>query len=61
MTLNYPELHSRIHKLSNKTKITQLRIRTRKMCSGSWNKNKEATAEQQKRTNFSILNSKRRK
>ena len=31
MALNYLELHSRLHKLSNKTKITQFGIRTREM------------------------------
>ena len=31
MALNYPELHSRLHKLSNKTKITQFGIRTREI------------------------------
>ena len=31
MTLNYIELHSRLNKLSNKTKITQFEIQTREM------------------------------
>ena len=31
MALNYPELHSRFHNLSNKTKITQFRIRMREI------------------------------
>ena len=31
MALNYPDLHSRLHKLFNKTKITQFRIRTREI------------------------------
>ena len=31
MALNYPELHSRLYKLSNKTKITQFGIRTKEI------------------------------
>ena len=31
MTLNYLELHSKLHKISNKTKITQFGIRTREI------------------------------
>ena len=31
MALNYLELHSRLHKLSNKTKITQFGIRTKEI------------------------------
>ena len=31
MGLNYLEIHSRLHKLSNKTKITQFGIWTREM------------------------------
>ena len=46
MALNYPELHSIFHKLSNKTKITQFGIRMREIrIMGSRNKNKEATAK----------------
>ena len=32
MDPNYPELHSRLHKLSNKTKITQFGIQMREIC-----------------------------
>ena len=31
MDLNYPEIHSIFHKLSNKTKITQFGIRMREI------------------------------
>ena len=31
MTLNYLELHSKLHKLSNKTEITKFGIRTREI------------------------------
>ena len=31
MALNYPKLHSRLHKLSIKTKITKFGIRTREI------------------------------
>ena len=56
MALNYLELHSRLQKLSNKTKITHFRIQTREIHIGEvGTKTRKQQHEQQQRISSALL------